>query len=371
MTVAGARPNFVKIAPIQRELAARGDCFATRLVHTGQHYDAGLSQVFFDQLEIDPPAVTLDVGSSSHAQQTAAVMAGFESVLLDWRPDLVLVVGDVNSTLACALVAAKMGIAIAHVEAGLRSFDRSMPEEINRVLTDHVADFLFTTEPAGDENLQREGIPAERIHFVGNVMIDTLLAHRDRARRLDAPARHGVRSGEYALLTLHRPTNVDDPEVFERLMGAIAEIARDVTVLFPVHPRTRPSVLRSAHAAALVARSRLRLLGPLGYHEFIGLMDESAAVLTDSGGAQEETTALGVPCLTLRENTERPVTVSHGTNQVVGCDPTSIVAAWRDIGMSSRPSTRPPLWDGRSAPRLVNVLAERLLERPVPACARA
>jgi UDP-N-acetylglucosamine 2-epimerase (non-hydrolysing) len=360
VTVAGARPNFVKIAPIQRELAARGDLFATRLVHTGQHYDAGLSQVFFDELEIAPPAVTLGVGSGSHAQQTAAVMAAFESVLLEWRPDLVLVVGDVNSTLACSLVAAKLGIAIAHVEAGLRSFDRRMPEEINRVLTDQLSDVLFTTEASAHDNLRREGIPDQRVHFVGNVMIDTLLAHRDRARRLAAPARYGVASGDYALLTLHRPTNVDDPQVFEALMSAIAEIARDVTVLFPVHPRTRPSVLQSAHAATLVSESRLRLLEPLGYHEFIGLMDESAAVLTDSGGAQEESTALGIPCLTLRENTERPVTVTDGTNHVVGCDPGAIVAAWRAVNLTAghpRRSTRPPLWDGCAAPRIVDALA--------------
>ena len=284
-------------------------------------------------------------------------MAAFESVLIDWRPDLVLVVGDVNSTLACALVAAKLGIAVAHVEAGLRSFDRSMPEEINRVLTDHLSDWLFTTEHSAHENLRREGIPDERVHFVGNVMIDTLLAHRDRARRLAAPARYGVAKGEYVLLTMHRPTNVDDPKVFEELMGAIAEIACDVTVLFPVHPRTRPSVLQSAHAAALVSRSRLRLLEPLGYHEFIGLMDDSAAVLTDSGGAQEESTALGIPCLTLRENTERPVTVTDGTNHVVGCDPGAIVAAWRQVSGNSRRSTRPPLWDGCAAPRIVDVLA--------------
>ena len=233
VTVAGARPNFMKIAPIQRELAKRSDCFAARLVHTGQHYDVGLSQVFFDELEIDSPDVTLDVGSRSHAQQTAAIMAGFESVLLDWPADLVVVVGDVNSTLACALVAAKMGIAVAHVEAGLRSFDRSMPEEINRVLTDHLADFLFTTERSAHENLHREGIAAERVHFVGNVMIDTLLAHRERARSFAAPARHGVARGQYVLLTLHRPNNVDDPEMFEQLMGAISEIACDVPVLFP------------------------------------------------------------------------------------------------------------------------------------------
>lgn len=360
VTVAGARPNFMKVAPIQRELAKRSDGFTTRLVHTGQHYDAGLSQVFFDELEIDPPDVTLDVGSRSHAQQTAAIMAGFESVLLEWPTDLVVVVGDVNSTLACALVAAKMGIAVAHVEAGLRSFDRSMPEEINRVLTDHMADFLFATEESALENLQREGVPTERVHFVGNVMIDTLLAHRERVRRLAAPARHGVRRGEYVLLTLHRPNNVDEPQVFERLMAAISRIAEDVPVLFPVHPRTRPSVARSAQAAALVSASRLRLLEPLGYHEFIGLMDESAAVLTDSGGAQEESTALGVPCLTLRENTERPVTVTDGTNRIVGSDPERIVAAWREINNASRPAKRPPLWDGCAARRIVDVFAAGL-----------
>ena len=306
VTVAGARPNFMKVAPIRRELAKRADCFATRLVHTGQHYDDKLSQVFFDELGIPPPDANLDVGSRSHAQQTAAIMAGFEPVLLDWPTDLVVVVGDVNSTLACALVAGKMGIPVAHVEAGLRSFDRGMPEEINRVLTDHLADYLFATEASALENLWREGIAGERVHLVGNVMIDTLLSHLERARQLAAPARHGVRRGEYALLTLHRPSNVDEPEGFERLMRAISRIADDVPVLFPVHPRTRGSVARSAQASAMVSASRLRLLDPLGYHEFIGLMDDSAAVLTDSGGAQEESTALGVPCLTLRENTERP-----------------------------------------------------------------
>ncbi len=363
VTVAGARPNFMKIAPIQRELSARSDDFATRLVHTGQHYDAGLSQIFFDELDIDPPDVTLAVGSRSHAQQTAAIMTAFESVLADWPADLVVVVGDVNSTLACALVAAKMGTAVAHVEAGLRSFDRSMPEEINRVVTDHIADFLFATEDSAVENLAREGIPAERVHFVGNVMIDTLLAHRERARRLAAPARHGVRSGEYALLTLHRPSNVDEPQAFERVMQGVSRIAEDVPVLFPVHPRTRPSVTQSPHAVALVAASRLRLLEPLGYLEFIGLMDESAAVLTDSGGAQEESTALGVPCLTLRENTERPVTVTNGTNRIVGSDPERIVAAWRAIDGRPRSATRPPLWDGCAARRIVDVFATEVGSR--------
>lgn len=360
ITVAGARPNFMKVAPLQRELTKRRDCFEARLVHTGQHYDAGLSQVFFDELEIAPPAVTLEVGSKSHAQQTAAIMSRFESVLLDWPCDLVIVVGDVNSTVACALVAAKMGVAVAHVEAGLRSFDRSMPEEINRVLTDHLADYLFTTEPSANQNLCREGIPAERIRFVGNVMIDTLLAHRERAGKLGTPAKFGVKSGEYGLLTLHRPSNVDHPETFERLMSAIGRIADDVPLLFPVHPRTRPTLEASPATAALVARKRLHLLDPLGYHEFIGLMAESAVVLTDSGGAQEETTAMGVPCLTLRDTTERPVTVTHGTNRVVGSNPDRILAGWREVSGMRAPHVGPPLWDGRAAVRIADALAAEL-----------
>jgi UDP-N-acetylglucosamine 2-epimerase (non-hydrolysing) len=357
LSVAGARPNFVKIAAIQRELAKRPDRFSTRLVHTGQHYDPALSQVFFEQLEIDPPSVTLEVGSGTHARQTAAIMTGCEAVLADWRPDLVLVVGDVNSTLACALVAAKMNIPIAHVEAGLRSFDRTMPEEINRVLTDQLSDYLFTTEESARVNLLREGASPDRIHFVGNVMIDTLLAFRERARLLEQPKRMGVKPGEYVLLTLHRPSNVDDGGVFERLMSAVSQIAADVPVLFSVHPRTRQSVLQSSYSSALVSAGRLRLLEPLGYLEFIGLMDDSIAVVTDSGGVQEESTALGVPCLTLRETTERPVTVTCGTNRVVGTDAGRIVAGWRDIRTASRVCTRPPLWDGSAARRVVDILA--------------
>jgi UDP-N-acetylglucosamine 2-epimerase (non-hydrolysing) len=364
VTVAGARPNFMKIAPIQRELAARPDCFATRLVHTGQHYDAGLSQIFFDELEIDPPDVSLEVGSRSHAQQTAAIMTGFESVLLEWPCDLVLVVGDVNSTLACALVAAKMGVPVAHVEAGLRSFDRTMPEEINRVLTDQLASMLFTTEASANDNLRRENIAPERIHFVGNVMIDTLLAHRERALALEAPQRYGVQNGKYALLTLHRPSNVDDSGAFENLMTAIARGTRDLPVLFPVHPRTRPTLMQSPTARGLVAEQRLQLLEPLGYHEFIGLMAQSLVVLTDSGGAQEESTALGVPCLTLRDTTERPVTVTHGTNRVVGSNPDRIIAALGELGAMRQKHAQPPLWDGAAAVRIVNVLAGQLEQQP-------
>jgi UDP-N-acetylglucosamine 2-epimerase (non-hydrolysing) len=258
-----------------------------------------MSQVFFDQLGIPRPDTNLGVGSGSHAQQTAAIMAAFEPVLLRERPKLLVVVGDVNSTLACSLVAVKAGVAVAHVEAGLRSCDRSMPEEINRVLTDQISTLLFTTEAAARENLLREGIAVDRIHFVGNVMIDTLLAHRSRARELNVPERLGLSPGGYALLTLHRPSNVDDPTAFDRVMSALKAIGEEIPVVFPVHPRTRQAVEQSPVARALVAANRLRLLEPLGYLEFIGLMESSRAVLTDSGGIQEETTVLGIPCLTL------------------------------------------------------------------------
>ena len=346
----------MKIAPICAALAGQPGRLVSTIVHTGQHYDDQLSKVFFEDLAIPRPDVNLEVGSASHAQQTAGIMAAFEPVLLKRRADLVLVVGDVNSTIACALVAVKLGVPVAHVEAGLRSFDRTMPEEVNRVLTDQISDLLFTTEASAETNLRREGIAADKIHFVGNVMIDTLLAHRDRARALPVLETLGLRPGEYGLLTLHRPSNVDDPAVFERLIGAIGQVAEDVPVVFPVHPRTRPAVSGSAIAAALVKRGRLRLLDPLGYLEFLCLMEQARVVLTDSGGIQEETTILGVPCLTLRENTERPVTVTHGTNRVAGTHPESIIAAWRDI-RSHRPAPAiPPLWDGSAGRRIVEVL---------------
>lgn len=359
LSVVGARPNFMKVAPIVRELARRDGEFHSQIVHTGQHYDEAMSQVFFDQLSIPRPDINLNVGSGSHAVQTAGVMAAFEPLVRSLRPDLVLVVGDVNSTLACALVAVKLGVPVAHVEAGLRSFDRSMPEEINRVLTDQISEVLFTTERSAAANLEREGIPAAGVHFVGNVMIDTLLAHRDRARALDVPRRHGLAQREYATLTLHRPSNVDDPHAFDRLLGAIGDISRDVPVMFPVHPRTRSAVLESSTASALVRERRLRLLDPLGYLEFIGLMEASAAVLTDSGGIQEETTILQVPCLTLRTSTERPITVTAGTNQIVGTDPAAIVEGWTRIRRSSPSLPAPELWDGRAAERIVDVLRQR------------
>lgn len=356
LSVVGARPNFMKIAPIIAEMDRAGDRFTSTLVHTGQHYDDKLSSVFFDELGIPEPDVNLNVGSGSHAQQTAAVMAAVEPVLVDRRPDALVVVGDVNSTLACALVAAKLEIPVAHVEAGLRSFDRSMPEEINRVLTDQISDLLFTTEREAEGNLRREGIDAARVHFVGNVMIDTLLAHRERAIARDVPRLLGLVRGGYGLLTLHRPSNVDDLEMFDRLFEGIGAIARDIPLIFPVHPRTRPAVTRSPRAEALVQSGALRLVDPLGYVEFLGLMEASRVVLTDSGGVQEETTILGVPCLTLRENTERPVTITHGTNYLVGRDPARIIEAWRQVVEDPREPRVPPLWDGGAARRIVDVL---------------
>jgi UDP-N-acetylglucosamine 2-epimerase (non-hydrolysing) len=346
----------MKIAPIVAQLRACDGMFESILVHTGQHYDDKLSQVFLNELGIPEPHANLNVGSGTHAQQTAAVMAAFEPVLIASGPNLLLVVGDVNSTLACALVAAKLNIPVAHVEAGLRSFDRTMPEEINRVLTDQISDLLFTTEESAAENLRREGIDSSKIHFVGNVMIDTLLAHRARARQRNVPAKFDVEPGAYGLLTLHRPSNVDDPLVFERLVDALATIGEQMPLLFPTHPRTRPALERSSRAAALVHQGVLRPIDPLGYLEFVGLMEASRVVLTDSGGVQEETTILGVPCLTLRENTERPVTLSHGTNVVVGTNPTRIVAGWRELEKRTGPLRVPPLWDGRAAARIVAVL---------------
>jgi UDP-N-acetylglucosamine 2-epimerase (non-hydrolysing) len=356
LLVVGARPNFMKIAPIVRELAPYRDVVASKLVHTGQHYDAAMSDVFFGQLGLPRPDVDLGVGSDSQARQTAAIMTAFEPVVLDWKPDMVLVVGDVNSTLACALVASKLGVQVAHVEAGLRSGDRQMPEEINRILTDQLSDLLFVTEPSGLENLHREGVPDEKVFMVGNVMIDTLLAHRDRAVALDVPARLGLRPQEYGVLTLHRPSNVDDGATLDRLFGAIASIAGDVPLVFPVHPRTRPALGRSPSVQRLVDAGRLRLLDPLGYLEFIGLMAAGRVVLTDSGGIQEETTVLGVPCLTLRTTTERPVTVTEGTNRLVGVEPAAIVAAWNAVKQSATAGRIPRFWDGRAAARIVDIV---------------
>ncbi len=352
--VAGARPNFMKIAPVLAACAARPGLRST-LVHTGQHYDEAMSQLFFDELLIPRPDINLGVGSGSHAQQTAAVLQYFEPVLLERRPDLVLVVGDVNSTLACSLAAVKLGIPVAHVEAGLRSFDRTMPEEINRIVTDTIAELLFVTEESGVANLRHEGIDPARIHLVGNVMIDTLLAHRDAAARSDAVERLGVRAGAYAVLTLHRPANVDAPAVLRGILEPLAELARTMPIVFPVHPRTR--AMLAAHAALLASGHGIRPVDPLGYLDFLRLMSDARLVLTDSGGIQEETTILGVACVTIRENTERPITITHGTNRLAG---TASEGIRRTIETTLAADTTalppPPLWDGHAAVRIAEAI---------------
>ena len=358
LAVAGARPNFMKIAPLLRELRAR-EGFETLLVHTGQHYDAAMSDSFFRDLGIPEPDVNLGVGSGSHGEQTAEVLRRIEPLLIERHPDVLVVVGDVNSTLAATLAAVKLGIPVAHVEAGLRSFDRSMPEETNRVMTDVVSEWLFTTEAAAEQNLLREGVARDRIHFVGNVMIDTLLANLDRARGLDSLERLGLEPRGYALLTLHRPSNVDDPVRLRALFAVLEEINTELPVVFPVHPRTQGAIERLLGGQ----RPALRMTEPLGYLEFLQLMAEARLVLTDSGGIQEETTALGVSCLTLRDSTERPVTVDEGTNTMVGTEPDAIRAAVRKILDGEAKKGRvPALWDGRAAARIVDIL-ERDLER--------
>ncbi|MBI3029559.1 MAG: UDP-N-acetylglucosamine 2-epimerase (non-hydrolyzing) [Candidatus Rokubacteria bacterium] len=336
------------------------------LVHTGQHYDGPMSAQFFTELDIRPPDFNLGVGSGSHAVQTAEVMRRLEPLLESTRPGLVLVVGDVNSTLAAALTAVKLRIPVAHVEAGLRSFDRTMPEEINRVLTDAVADLLFVTEESGRQNLLREGITPEKVHFVGNLMIDALQTFRSRWERSAILSRLGLDGESYAVLTLHRPSNVDDPLTLMNYLEALEELARQVPIVFPVHPRVKHQLLRQSYlfkgmpdSSGPLSRKGITYLDPLGYLDFIALMSRARLVLTDSGGVQEETTVLGVPCLTLRDTTERPVTVSHGTNRVIGADPARIVAeALWTLEHPPCPNDPPPLWDGQAASRIVKILVE-------------
>jgi UDP-N-acetylglucosamine 2-epimerase (non-hydrolysing) len=363
MSVVGTRPNFMKIAPIAHAFERRRGAFAHTLVHTGQHYDEAMSGAFFSALSIPAPDVNLNVGSGSHAVQTARVLEALEPVMIETRPDLVLVVGDVNSTLAAALAAKKLGLAVAHVEAGLRSGDRTMPEEINRLCVDAIADLLFTTDRAADANLLREGVAAERIHFVGNVMIDCLAAHCAAAERLDYARQIGMTPGRYATLTLHRPANVEDPGRLAELLEAVVEAADGLPVIFPVHPRTRGRI----EALNLGERARsLKPVEPLGYIEFLSLNAQARIVFTDSGGLQEETTVLGVPCVTLRENTERPVTVSQGTNRLAGVTREGVLAAAVEALAAAAGETLPvpERWDGRAAERIVEVIA-RYGERAV------
>jgi UDP-N-acetylglucosamine 2-epimerase (non-hydrolysing) len=347
----------MKAAPIIEEMAKHPRRFQPLLVHTGQHYDEKMSKIFFDDLRLPMPDLNLGIGSASHTQQTAQVMIAFEPVLIEYRPDLVVVVGDVNSTLACALVATKLHVPIAHVEAGLRSFDRAMPEEINRILTDQIADLLFTTERGANENLLREGIPEQRIHFVGNVMIDTLLRHKARALALNILEPIGLTPDDYVLLTLHRPSNVDVRKVLEGMLDALTEIQNTLPILFPAHPRTMKRIQEFGFEERLAAMPGLRLVEPLGYLEFLNLMANARLVLTDSGGIQEETTILGVPCLTLRKNTERPITVAQGTNTIVGSDPERIVSeALLVLNGKERKGQVPELWDGKAASRIVRII---------------
>jgi len=374
--VAGARPNFMKIAPLHAALSERGA--SPRIIHTGQHYDERMSDVFFRQLGLPEPHVNLGVGSDTHARQTAAIMIAYEEVLERERPDGVVVVGDVNSTVACALVATKLHLPVAHVEAGLRSGDRRMPEEINRILTDRLADLLFVTETSGVENLRREGVEEERIHLVGNVMIDTLVRLRPKARKTGTVERLRLDRGGYALATFHRPSNVDDPARLATLAEILGAVGERLPLVFPAHPRTRERFMDAGLLADLEARRGVRFLEPLGYLEFLDLMEHARLVLTDSGGIQEETTFLGVPCLTARESTERPATLTHGTNRLVPLDRSAVldlvdrlvedapvrgdgaaeVRVDHGAGSDDRRGV-PPLWDGRAAQRIADILLSR------------
>jgi UDP-N-acetylglucosamine 2-epimerase (non-hydrolysing) len=356
--VVGARPNFMKAAPVYRALASRG--YEQILVHTGQHYDALMSDVFFKGLEIPNPDESLNVGSGSHAQQTASIMSLFEPVVLARRPDIVLVYGDVNSTVAAALVCAKLGIRIGHVESGLRSFDRTMPEEINRLITDQLADMLFTPSTDGDENLAREGIAREKIFFVGNVMIDTLIRFLPKADEIYPNLKAELSLDNYGLITLHRPSNVDDESTFLPMLQVLDSLSEKLPLIFPVHPRTR----QKWSARLEQCNPNLRIIDPQGYLEFLALQKNAKVVITDSGGIQEETTYLGVPCLTLRENTERPITITSGTNVLIGRDWEKLKHYFQEaLEGRDKPKSFPPLWDGKAAERIAEILTTQQLTK--------
>ena len=355
--VCGARPNFMKIAPLMRAFSVDGD-FETLLVHTGQHYDEKMSELFFDELNIPKPDINLGVGSGSHACQTAEIMKKFEPVVEDFGPDYVLVVGDVNSTIACGYVGVKMGVKLIHVEAGLRSFDRDMPEEINRVLTDCISDLLFVTEQSGVENLRKEGVADEKVHFVGNVMIDTLMSNREKASQSNVLEQFSLEAGKYAVITLHRPSNVDDSANFSAILDAFEQIQNDIKLVFPMHPRTRNNLDKLGLRDKVESMANLMVIEPVGYLDFLWLMSNAGLVMTDSGGIQEETTILQVPCMTLRENTERPVTITEGTNRLVHIDTGDILKHYNEIkdnGFEAK-GRIPKFWDGKAAERIAKII---------------
>jgi UDP-N-acetylglucosamine 2-epimerase (non-hydrolysing) len=355
ISVVGARPNFVKISSFMREMQKTGK-FLNLLVHTGQHYDRNMSQLFFKDLSIPRPNVNLGVKGTSHAAQTGEIMKRFEKVCLDFKPQLVVVVGDVNSTIACALTAVKLGIKVAHIEAGLRSFDRTMPEEINRILTDTISDFLFVSEPSGMKNLKKEGIPSRRVFFVGNTMIDTLLSNKNKAKKSSVLNKMNLTREKYSVLTLHRPSNVDDRETLRGIFKALEKISKQMPIVFPIHPRTLKKIRQFRINTAF-----LRIVPPLGYLDFLCLMENAKLVLTDSGGIQEETTILGIPCLTLRKNTERPVTAEKGTNKIAGVNPAVIEREARRI-MEGKGRRKVPIkfWDGNASSRIIKKLLSQI-----------
>ena len=362
--VAGTRPNFIKIAPLIRALSAKRKAqsekyFSWKLVHTGQHYDIGMSEVFFQELDLPRPDINLEVGSASHAVQTANIMIQFEKVCLDEKPDWILVVGDVNSTMACTLVAAKLDIKVGHVEAGLRSFDRTMPEEINRLVTDVLADLLFTPSEDADENLLREGISADKIKRVGNIMIDTLVSNLDIARQRKPYEKFGLKEKSYALVTLHRPSNVDNDHSFSYVIECLIRLSQKLPVIFPAHPRTKKQLISFGLWEQVNSAPFLKLSEPLSYHDSIGLIDKARFVLTDSGGLQEETTYLNIPCLTLRPNTERPITISQGTNKLTSLD--ILEQDLSNLINGYHPNGKiPELWDGKTGERIVEVLLQQM-----------
>ena len=360
LCVVGTRPNFIKMAALYKEMKKRS-CFVPILVHTGQHYEENMSEVFFKELELPEPDINLNVSGGSLTWQTSQIMLCLESVMVDVSPVLVIVVGDVNSTLAASVVAAQLNTPLAHVEAGLRSRDRTMPEENNRIVVDHLADFLFVTEQSGIDNLKKEGIPDGKIFFVGNVMVDTLLSNIESAKKSDIIESLGLKKGQYALVTLHRPSNSDDRTTLQEILNALCKISREITVVLPVHPRTRKRIRDFGLGTMIENEPRFIVTEPLGYLDFLCAMMEAHVVLTDSGGIQEETTILGVPCITMRNNTERPITVQIGTNIIAGTRGRDIIKAYCSLPLSSVRSPRcPPLWDGKASKRILDVLEQHI-----------